>query len=104
MSITIKNFNTKIEEELKKLIKLANKSFPLRTWFTNIILWQDTDYQIDLVSTWGKEKNIFRYRKAEGTYSYIQQRGRSIEEEILIPSIKSLDDEKKCKNCVCDFA
>lgn len=68
----ITNFDLDIQKPLKKLIEIAEKRFPNRTWYMEVMYWQDSDYQITLVSTWGNHKYEFSYKKSINKYNYLK--------------------------------
>lgn len=75
-----KNFDLKYEEHLRKLIAYANKTHPHRRWFVNITLWDDTDYKIEVRSSWGVNRYVYGYKKSLNKYFSDVTKG-SMEEE-----------------------
>lgn len=43
---------------------------PKRSWNVGITLWEDTDFKIELRSSWGDKFDNFKYRKSTNKYTY----------------------------------
>lgn len=65
-----KDFDLNIQVEIKKITQYADKRFPKRRWFIEVVFWDDGDYQISCHSSWGKYKDIIYFKKSVGEYQY----------------------------------
>ena len=66
-----KDFDFNINRHITKLIQLADKRIPgPRSWLIEVMFWDDTDYRIQLQSSWGEGKDVFFYQKSIGEYRY----------------------------------
>ena len=63
-----RKFDLNIKKHVDKLIEMADKKYPCRAWNIGVTFYDDTDYWIQLTSSWGNNKTIFEYTKSEGTY------------------------------------
>lgn len=68
--MNLKSFDLNIKIHLNKLIKIANKRFPKRTWLVEVFFWEDTDFRIRLESSWGNKRDCFSYQKSDKKYEY----------------------------------
>ncbi len=67
----ISQFDLNISGHIENLIKLAkDKGLENRCWLIETVFWNDTDYRIDLCSSWGGHRDIFRYQKSVDKYEY----------------------------------
>ena len=69
-NIRLKDFDIDIQSRMKIMIKLANKKWPNRCWHINALFWNDTDYNLHLVSSWGNVRNGVYYHKSINKFTY----------------------------------
>jgi len=69
-NIRLKDFDIDIQSRMKLMIKLANEKWPNRCWHTNATFWNDTDYTLHLVSSWGDVRNGVHYHKSKNKFTY----------------------------------
>lgn len=67
------DFDFDVQLILKKMIKLANERWKNRCWHINSVFWNDTDYELDLVSTWGDKRHSITYRKATNKFFHTEE-------------------------------
>ena len=67
----MRKVDTNIDEKVNEVIKMFRKRFPKnRNFLIDITLWDDTDFRIELKSSWGGKKDIFSYSKSSNKFEY----------------------------------
>ena len=61
-------FDIDIENVVRKLLKFGFEEYPNRNWLVDATFWDDGDYVVKLVSSWGGKKDVYEYRKSESKY------------------------------------
>jgi len=57
-------FDFNINKITRKILTVATKKIPNRTWFVSVTFWEDLDFNIEVCSSWGTHQDIFYYRKS----------------------------------------
>lgn len=84
--IELLNFDLDISSKVQKLIQLAkDEGLDYRNFYIEVVFWQDTDYRIELTSSWGDYQDVFSYVKSTDKYTYYKrsQKGSDITESII---------------------
>ena len=64
-------FDIDIGKHIKELSKIARKyGLVNRNWLIQTIFWSDTDYRIELTSSWGNKQDVISYKKSNDEYMY----------------------------------
>ena len=62
----ISQFDLDVNEISGKIMKIADEMFPNRNWVMKATFWSDTDFRIEIDSSWGGKKDSFEYQKSTG--------------------------------------
>ena len=66
-----RDIDINIKQEVETLIKLFYKKFPeTRSYYITATFWDDTDYELTLISNWAGKQDRIIYRKSSNYFEY----------------------------------
>lgn len=87
--INYNQFDFNIQRPLRILIYEANKKYNNRTWYIQVTYFEDSDFEIQLCSSWGNKKDMFVYKKSSDEYYHNNY-------------LLFLNKKNVCDNCGCE--
>lgn len=85
-------FDTNINKPLEKLVEMANRQLTNRAYYLSVTYWDDTDFELELRSSWGDYIDVFSYKKSTNQFIQYKQKKEELNIIEVLDKYNSDDD------------